>query len=189
MKVIASGLPIKLEEFEKFSLDTANHFVKLYSWYYMPSSIHKLLIHGKEIIQHHSIIPIGNLSEDAQEARHKECRRFREHNTRKIGRKQTMEDLFHMLLITSDPCISKLRHFSSKSKQDLPQEALCLVHMRSSNLNENSIEEMIESDEENAEFEKMSIDDESESDYSDDLNMSENNLENMEIMDNEDSDE
>lgn len=74
----------------------------------MPSSVHKILIHGADVIG--SLVrPIGQLSEKALESRHKDCRYYREHSTRKIGRKQTIEDLLHALLISSDPLISSIR--------------------------------------------------------------------------------
>lgn len=70
LQVIASGKRINISEFESYCLKTAELFISLYPWYYMPVSIHKLLIHGSDIIKN-AIIPIGQLSEDAQEANHK----------------------------------------------------------------------------------------------------------------------
>lgn len=58
------------EAFSDYALDTWTRYVELYSWYYMPVSMHKLLVHGLTIIKH-AILPIGQLSEDAQECRHK----------------------------------------------------------------------------------------------------------------------
>lgn len=46
---------------------TANLYVKLYGWYYMPASVHKILDHGAKIIESFLLIPIGLLSE-AQES-------------------------------------------------------------------------------------------------------------------------
>ena len=37
-----------------------------YKWYYMPTSVHVILIHGFGIIQEH-FLPIGILSKEAQE--------------------------------------------------------------------------------------------------------------------------
>lgn len=53
---------------------------------YMPSSVHKILIHGAEIINNVSL-PIGMMSEEAQESRNKDLRNLREHHTRKNSRK------------------------------------------------------------------------------------------------------
>jgi hypothetical protein len=61
-------------------------------------------MHGKEAIGF-CILPIGQLSEEAQEARNKDFKRFRERNTRKSSRIDTRKDLLHMLLISLDPVI------------------------------------------------------------------------------------
>jgi len=73
----------------------------------MPASFHKILIHGKSIIKSF-LIPIGDLSEEAQEARNKDFKYFREFNTRKHNRIATNEDIVNKLLISSDPYISSL---------------------------------------------------------------------------------
>lgn len=51
----------------------------------MPASVHKLLIHGA-IIASASILTIGLLSEEAQEARNKDYRDMREYHTRKCSK-------------------------------------------------------------------------------------------------------
>ena len=93
----------------------------------MPSSVHKLLIHGAEIINK-ALLPIGQLSEEAQETKHKDLKKFRNTNTRKISRKATNEDLFNRLLLTSDPYISTIRIKSiDKKTKNLDPEATELV--------------------------------------------------------------
>lgn len=64
---------------------------------------------------------MGQLLEEAQEARHKDCRRFRGNHSRKSSRENTMTDLIHMLLITSDPAITKHRekYFTSNRTSDI----------------------------------------------------------------------
>lgn len=74
----------------------------------MPATVHKILVHGVDVVQS-ALLPIGQLSEEAQEARNKDGRRFREHNTRNRSRVATNRDLLNMLLITSDPLINSLR--------------------------------------------------------------------------------
>lgn len=68
------------------------------------------------------LIPIGQLSEEAQEARNKESRRYREQFTRKTSRIDTNTDLLHILLISSDPLISSYRK--------LPQKKLVPFHLK-----------------------------------------------------------
>lgn len=78
----------------------------------MPATLHKVLVHGHDIIKH-CIIPIGQLSEEAQESRNKDYRNYRERFTRKISRLHTNTDLINRLLITSDPIISQCLQLES----------------------------------------------------------------------------
>ena len=71
----------------------------------MPVTVHKLLVHGGDIIKH-ALVPIGQLSEEAQEANHKNFRDFRKNHSRKMSQKSDNEDIFNNLLIASDPIIS-----------------------------------------------------------------------------------
>ena len=71
-----------------YCMQTVEIYVALYPWFYMPSSVHKILIHGAVIINHASF-PIGMMSEAAQESRNKDLRNFREQHTRKTSKKKT----------------------------------------------------------------------------------------------------
>ncbi|XP_036327613.1 uncharacterized protein LOC118740223 [Rhagoletis pomonella] len=51
-----------------------------YEWYYMPSSVHKILMHGYGVIEYFDL-PIGNFSEEALEALHKHIRIVRYDHT------------------------------------------------------------------------------------------------------------
>lgn len=75
----------------------------------MPSSIHKLLIHGADIITHFGMLPIRRLSEEASEARNKDFRNYTENYSRKVSRTATNEDILHTLLSSSDPKLTALR--------------------------------------------------------------------------------
>lgn len=108
LKALNSNYPINSSLFGQYAFETAELYVNLYAWYPMPPTVHKILMHSKEVIEQF-LIPIGQLGEDAQESRHKETKYYREHNTRKISRKHTNEDLFNILLVSSDPLISSLR--------------------------------------------------------------------------------
>ncbi|XP_050535632.1 uncharacterized protein LOC126902423 [Daktulosphaira vitifoliae] len=59
LSVIASGYIINIKAFEEYYFLTAKLFVSLYPWYYMPASVHKILLHGALIIQY-APLPIGN---------------------------------------------------------------------------------------------------------------------------------
>lgn len=84
-------------------METAKLFVENYRWFPMPVVVHKVLIHGTQIIRH-SKLSVDLLSEKAQETRNKDYRYFREHHTKKDIRFHTNEDLLKML-VSSDPVI------------------------------------------------------------------------------------
>lgn len=108
-------------------METARMYVHKYEWYYMPSSVHKILIHGEKIIEHFSILPIGQLSEDAQESRNKNYKQYRLHHARKCSRAATNEDVFHTLLYTSDPYITSIRKPYIKNIKQLDEDTLQLL--------------------------------------------------------------
>jgi len=56
------------DKYDLYAKDTTKLYLKLYSWYRMPPSIHKMLIHGASAIRL-APFPIGMLSEEVQEAR------------------------------------------------------------------------------------------------------------------------
>lgn len=126
LQVISCGHEINCEKFEQYAIETARKTVALYPWYHMPTTVHKLLIHGPLIISH-ALLPIGQLSEDAQEARNKDIKRYREDFARKSSRIKTMEDVFHRLLVTSDPHISSIRKLPQKKLKSLSPEAVAML--------------------------------------------------------------
>lgn len=89
---MSSGYDIDQNSFEKYALDTARLYVHLYDWHPMSTSVHKILIHGASVMKFFSL-PIGQLSEDVQESRHKEIRYYREHHSRKTSRTSTNHDI------------------------------------------------------------------------------------------------
>ncbi|KAK5647865.1 hypothetical protein RI129_002757 [Pyrocoelia pectoralis] len=111
LTTLSCGYAINTEAFAEYSKATAEQYVELYPWYNMPSSLHRLF------------------SEDALESRNKEFRKYRECNTRKFSREETMQDLFNALLVTSDPVISSLSQcIGNRSyKQALNKEVLELL--------------------------------------------------------------
>jgi len=122
LQVIACGRKINVEKFHEFCKQTAELYVALYPWYYMPATVHKVLIHGSVIVEK-AILPIGQLTEEAQEARNKDLKRFREFHTRKWSRLATNEDLGRKLLLSSDPVIDNFRKVWTKVACDLLPDA------------------------------------------------------------------
>lgn len=82
----------------------------------MPSSVHKILIHGADIIQYFGMLPIGKLSEEASESRNKDFRTYREHHSRKVSRIASNEDILNNLLLSSDPKLALVRPRLPKCK-------------------------------------------------------------------------
>ncbi len=126
LQAMASGKKVDIEKFGTYTHETARLYVAKYEWYYMPASVHKILIHGARIIES-AILPIGQLSEEAQEARNKDYKRFRLHNTRKSDRIKTITDLAHMLLISSDPFLAEFRNLAKKKTIEMFEEASKLL--------------------------------------------------------------
>lgn len=90
---MSSGIAINPAKFGQYAMDTAQIFLNEYNLYYMGSSLHKILIHGESVIRHFAILPLGKISEDAQEARKKDYRRYRLHHFRNCSRAATNEDV------------------------------------------------------------------------------------------------
>lgn len=85
----------------------AERYVKLYEWYPMPSTLHKLLLHGGDIISL-SILPVGVLAEEASEDRNKDYKNFRLNHSRKHNRESNISDVLYRAMDTSDVKISSI---------------------------------------------------------------------------------
>lgn len=137
IRIVNSGCFINIQKFKTLLDNTFKLYVELYDWYYMPSSIHKLLVHAVDIINNFDI-PIGKLSEDALEARHKEARNQRLYHTRKSSRTNSNKDLLTSLLLTSDPYLASLRKPMSK-KADLDDIKDYLLFLDSPELDDEDV--------------------------------------------------
>lgn len=126
LQTISSGEAINIAKFRMYTTETAKYFVEKYPWYKMPTGVHRLLIHGPDIIAA-ALVPIGKLSEEAQEATNKLIKRNREYHARKCSRVKNMEDVFRRLLATTDPFIASLRQVRQKKVKSLLPEAKALL--------------------------------------------------------------
>lgn len=126
LQTLSSGHEIDIIRFQDYAVQTARDYVKLYPWFYMPTSMHKILIHSAAIIKS-AILPIGQMSEDAQESTNKCIKKNRSDFSRKFSRTKTMEDVFSRLLLTSDPYISSLRKLPGKKMKSFLPEAIQLL--------------------------------------------------------------
>lgn len=127
LSVINSGYKLNLEKYEQYCFETYQVYVDNYSWFYMPVSLHKLLIHSVEVVSSF-LLPIGMYSEEAQECLNKVSKNLRENHARKISRETTLHDQVNFLLAMSDPLITAANwEKTSQKKMKLTQEALELV--------------------------------------------------------------
>ena len=81
----------------------------------MTPTLHKILIHSSTVIKH-ALLPIGQLSEEASEARNKHFRLYRQKYARKFSREACNRDVINRLLLTSDPLLAGIRHKPKKIK-------------------------------------------------------------------------
>lgn len=79
--------------------------MNLYDWHPMTPTMHKILVHGAVIIEK-ALLPIGQLSEEAAEARNKHFRCYRQDFARKFSRENYNQDVFNRLLLSSDLLLS-----------------------------------------------------------------------------------
>lgn len=126
LQTIACGYEIDIEKFKKYTYDTAKKYVEEYPWYPMPTTIHKILLHSPEIISA-ALLPIGQLSEEAQESVNKEFKRIRRDLSRKTSRISSNTDIFNTLMVSSDPIISTIRRKPQKKIKTLSEDAVQLL--------------------------------------------------------------
>lgn len=128
LRTLSCGIDVNHDAYHAFAIKTARLYASLYEWYPMPASAHKILIHGSKAIAL-ALLPIGMMSEEAQEARNKEFRKIRESHSRKSSRKETMQDVFNGMLITSDPFLSSMRtSTTSSSEREMKSAVADLLH-------------------------------------------------------------
>ncbi|XP_026828955.1 uncharacterized protein LOC109611090 [Ooceraea biroi] len=113
---LSCHLPLDPIRFDDLCSSTSELYVASYAWYPMPSTVHKILIYGAQIIST-SILPVEILGEEASEARNKNCKRYRECHSRKHSRLANMEDMFYRVMDTSDPIISNISLNNRLNKQ------------------------------------------------------------------------
>jgi hypothetical protein len=115
LSAINSGLPINANKFGEYCSSLGQQYVQKNNWYHMPVTLHKLLLHGKEVVKG-SKLPIGMLSEQAGESRNKLYRQFREFHARKTSLTDNLTDVFNRSMDSSDPIISNLSLDDRKKK-------------------------------------------------------------------------
>lgn len=127
--VISCELPINSTKFGDFCTDLAQKYVATYPWFFMPVTLHKILVHGKSIIEK-SALPLGMLSEQAGESKNKNYRHDREKRARMTSREANLLDVFNRAMDSSDPILSDIsmsRRQEKCKKLPLPAAAITLL--------------------------------------------------------------
>lgn len=156
---MSSHLPIDPRKFELLCKETLEIYTSNYNWYYMPATLHKILIHGPSIIEN-SILPVGMLAEEASEARNKHYKNYREFHSRGHSRKATMEDMYLRAMDTSDPKISteSLRARINKNKKlPLPSAVLNVLAIPETDKQNKLLEDGEENDDDEDESELQEV--------------------------------
>lgn len=114
-----------------FCRGTAERYVRLYPWYPMATTMHRVLAHSAAVVQN-CHLPIGIMSEEAAESANKRIRQSRLRHTRKTSRRDTMHDMFSYLMVASDPVLSSMglqrrRRLYAKRQGRLQPETLALL--------------------------------------------------------------
>lgn len=104
LEVIKSRYPMDVVKFRDYCLSLYHEYLMEYSWLPLTPTVHKILIHGPFIIENF-LVPIGILSEEAQEARHKHFKKYRRNFSRMLSRADSNRDIMNRLTLTSDPVL------------------------------------------------------------------------------------
>jgi len=126
---LSCGLDVDPEKFGLLCTETKNIYFDHVAWFSMPQTLHKVLVHGSDLIRT-CPIPIGLTNEEASEANNKFLRRFRLFHSRKVSWQKSVEDLYNRLMDVSDPLIQESITNSTsqrKTKRPLSTEILALL--------------------------------------------------------------
>ena len=128
MLAVYSGYELDIKAFQEYCDETLYCILEKYSWYVLPPTVHKLLVHGPYIAAKLDL-PIGQYSEEAQEAQNKELRNARLHHSCKTSRLVTMTNQYNYMLIKTDTVVSSIsfvKHKNSNGKP-LPEDVLKML--------------------------------------------------------------
>lgn len=109
LQILTCGTkPKSIGKVRTYAIDIYQQCIQLYDWYPMPPSVHKILMHGADIMNIFRL-PLGWYSEEALECNNKYFRKARSDHSRMCNRIRTNEDIFKHLLASSDPYLARLR--------------------------------------------------------------------------------
>lgn len=147
------------EKFKSLCHSTFNLYIEQYSWYPMSPTVHKILVHGYQIINQF-IVPVGVLGENASEARNKLYKSDRKSHARKCSRLANITDVFNRAMDSSEPLLSSfcLRDRSKFGKKKLlPKEVIGILQNQDAELYKSSYQLNNEEEEVEDEFNCLNI--------------------------------
>lgn len=137
---LSCQLPIDPVKFQFLCHQTAELYVENYDWYYMPATVHTILIHATQIMMNLSL-PVGIFGEEGLESCNKVHKANRLHHARKDSRLNTMFDIFHRAMDASDPLISSISISKlKKNKNALPPEVNEMIMLPEKDLTDDADE-------------------------------------------------
>ena len=122
---LASGFALDGQKFAQLCEETEKlYFDKDFGvgWYNIPPTLHKILRHGKEIIEN-CALPIGLTNEEASEANNKILRHVRLFHARKTSWNDHLSDLYHRAMDVSDPVIVDMSSTMKKKNHEREKKA------------------------------------------------------------------
>ena len=109
-------------------------------WYPMPPTFHRVLYHGRAIIEA-CPVPFGMTSEEGSESNNKFARDFEANHARRSSNENTIMDVFHRLMDKSDPFLVassiKEKSHGSEFTPDMKRLVLSSTEERLQDLSEN----------------------------------------------------
>ena len=124
-RAFSSGHPIDSEELHKICQETLIQYKLDAGWYSLSPTLHRVLVHGKEIVQA-TPLAIGITSEEGSEANTKFARHFLKHHTRKTSNTNTIVDLFNRLMNISDPLVIAFSKETEKKTREIQADLAVL---------------------------------------------------------------
>jgi hypothetical protein len=116
-------------EFEKFCKETISIYFDPElgaPWYPMPPSLHRVLYHGRAIIEA-CPVPLGITSKEGSESNNRFARDFEANHARKSSNENTFMDVFHRLMDKSDPFLVASSGKDKSHKSKLSPDMINLV--------------------------------------------------------------
>jgi hypothetical protein len=99
------------------------------SWYNIPPTVHKIVVHGAAIIDAIDL-PLGLLSEEPSEANNRRLRLAKWNHSRRNSRINTFTDMYNRCMDGSDPMVLSYiveEKLAKRPKRNLPPEVEDLI--------------------------------------------------------------